>query len=270
MLLTSALLTAPLTACNTVGNDDTITTTENADETTTETVEETTVSNEEETTSEDIIDLKEFFDISASENTDHIITFSGYDEILTLYKKLLTDNDIAIDDFTNLSSEQPYFSDLYSVSVNIDPQKAGYALKDLNHDLIPELILLDDDGIIFSIYTMKDQHPLLVEYFQEFNPKGSIDANGIIYKKSYSKGESWGVKLIRILDNGELDWLEFGIYDPDPGIIEERAYLYRNGTEKFVDRVTVEALYTEYSHHISNSSTTDTITSLELNFIYGK
>ncbi|MBQ7232695.1 MAG: hypothetical protein IJX07_05675 [Bacillales bacterium] len=93
MLLTSALLTAPLTACNTVGNDDTITTTENADETTTEPVEETTLNEEETTLNEEETTTENVEDSNSQQATVVVIgnlspTHKKFDYIITIIMPL--------------------------------------------------------------------------------------------------------------------------------------------------------------------------------------
>ena len=200
-------------------------------------------------------------------NSSLTVSLKNYESVLNLYKELLADNHIDLETFTE-RSKQEFFSDLYDISYEIDSKKAGYALKDLNCDGIDERILLDDNGSIYAIYTLKDGKPFAVDYFSVNNFRGSIDVNGIIYKDSFSKGESFGFKVIRILENGELDCLEFGISDPAPGIVNARTFLYRNGHEEFVDETTVNTLYAKYSQYISYSTPTDIISKLNLNFMY--
>ena len=201
------------------------------------------------------------------EETERVIVEKEYEAILKLYKELITDNSMDIDTL-NQKQEQPFFSELYSLSVNIDSKKAGYALKDLNGDKIDELILLDDDGVLYAVFTLKSGEAILVDWFSKNNNRGGIDADGLICKESFSKGESWGFKVFKILKNGELDVLEFGVYNPDPGIVASKAFLYRNGNEESVDDKIIDALYEQYAKCISYSTPNDMVLSLNLEFVY--
>jgi hypothetical protein len=190
-----------------------------------------------------------------------------YVTILKLYKELLTNNNMDTETLTK-RSEQEFFTDIYSVSVNIDSKKAGYALKDLNNDHVDELLLLDEDGVLFAIFTTKSGKAIAVDYFSVNNNRGAIDANGIIYKETLSKGNSWRLKITRIMENGNLDRLEYGVYDPEPGMITPVAFLYRNGMKEFVDEATVNALYEQHSQHISYQTPPKAIADLGLIFTY--
>ena len=202
-----------------------------------------------------------------STNLSHHKEEKEYESILKLYKELITDNDIDLDTL-NQKYQQPFFYELYSLSVNIDSKKAGYALKDLNGDRIDELILLDDDSVLYAVFTLKSGEASLVDCFSTNNSRGGIDADGLICKESFSKGESWGVKVSKILKNGELDVLEFGVYNSDPGIVASKNFLYRNGNKEFVDDKIIGALYEQYAKCISYSTPNDMISKLNLNFIY--
>ena len=159
-----------------------------------------------------------------SEESTQETAEAGYGAVLSLYKELSENNSI---DAGTLSrrSEEAFFSDLYSVSVNMDvnPSRAGYALRDLNGDGTDEILLLEEDGILFAVFTRRSGQVVAVDYFSGSNNRGFIDEDGTIYKASLSKGESWGVKVTRILKDGDLDFLEFGIRDPDPGVVEPKS-----------------------------------------------
>lgn len=173
-----------------------------------------------------------------------------YDPVLTLYKELLENPEIDPETL-EARSEEEFFLDLYEVACTINPYKAGFAARDLNGDQIPELLLLDKAGVLYAVYTQKDGKPMAVDYFSTDNHRGGIDADGMIYKESHGKGESWELSITQILQNGDLDQLVFGVSDPNPGQVEADAYLYRNGAEESVDIATVQALYEQYAAHVS-------------------
>ncbi len=215
---------------------------------------------------EDVITTEITGSSSAKLNTEEETedNFKKYESVLTLYKMLLIDNDQIDVESLEQQSHKDFFLDLYNLSVNIDAQKAGYAFKDLNNDNIDELILLDKDGILFAAFTLKFGKPIAIDYN---NFRGGIDSNWYIYKESLSKGNSWGFKIIQLLENGELDCIEFGIHDPGIDSIAATAFLYRNGKKELIDEETVKELYEQYSQHISYLTPTDLIAKLDLDFI---
>lgn len=184
-----------------------------------------------------------------------------YDPVLMLYKELLENPEIDLETLESRSEEE-FFLDLYEISCNIDRYKAGFAVRDLNEDQIPELILLDKAGVLYAVFTQKEGKPIAVDYFSSGNHRGGIDADGMIYKDIYGKGESWEFCITQIMQNGDLDQLVFGVYDPSPGEIEASAYLYRNGEEESVDQATVRALYEQYAAHVSYSKPIEIFDSL--------
>ena len=218
---------------------------------------------------EDVITTEITGSSSAKPNTEEETedNFKKYEYVLTLYKMLLIDNDQIDAESLEQQSHKDFFLDLYNLSVNIDAQKAGYAFKDLNNDNIDELILLDKDGVLFAVFTLKFGKPIAIDYFSINNFRGGIDSNGYIYKESLSKGNTWGVKIIQLLENGDLDCIEFGIHDPGIDSIAATAFLYRNGKKELVDEETVKELYEQYSQHISYLTPTDLIAKLDLDFI---
>ena len=197
----------------------------------------------------------------------------AYTPILKLYKELLTNSYIIVDN-RNQETEIPFFHDLYSISVDVsncsNAESAGFALKDLNNDKTDELILLDDRGVLLAIFTLKDGEPILIDSFSFNNHRGGIDASGVVYKDSYSKGETWEFKVLKLLENGEVDCLEFGIYNSDSGSVPAQPTIYRNGHKETADEKAVEALYTQYSNNVSYSTPTGIISNLNLNFIYAQ
>ena len=236
-LVLSALLLINAVACNTVHVP------ENGDGT----IENTETGNEEKN----------------EETTD----LNAYQSVLNLYRELTSDNQITPETLVE-RSEQPFFTELYALSVDIDPQKAGYALKDLNGDQTDELILLDDDGVLFAVFTQKSGNAILVDLFSKNNNRGGIETDGVVCKESISKGESWGIRVSKIMENGELDILEFGISNSTLTGGPSKPFLYRNGVEEDVDEQTIDALYAQYSQYISYATPTNTISKLNLNFIH--
>ena len=255
-ILLAALLAASTTACKQA----------------TDSISNYDTQNNVENTIEDTIDHDNQTKLNSKEKDKNLSSscndnLKGYDPILKIYKNLLADNHMDLESLIE-QSEQNFFYELYSLSCNINSEKAGYAIKDLNSDNIDELILLDEDGVLFAVFTLKFGKAVAIDYFSINNNRGTIDANTkCIYKETLSKGNSWGFKITQLLENGDLDCIEFGIYDPALEGVNASAFLYRNGKKEFVDEATVMALYAQYSQHISYSTPTDLISKLDLEFV---
>ena len=106
----------------------------------------------------------------------------------------------------------------------------------------------------------------MIDYYGAGNHRGSIDENGIIYKDSYSGSESWTLTITQIMPSGELDRIEFGMYDLNSDADSQKAFLFRNGLEESVDKDQVIALYKQYTSHVSYSGPIEIFESLEFHY----
>ena len=195
--------------------------------------------------------------------TDQVV----YDTVLRLYNEMLMHHDdVDAQTLKARSEQEEFFGDLYSLSYNIDLQEAGFAFHDINGDQKNELLLIDDDGVMFALYTQKAGKPIMIDYYGAGNHRGSIDENGIIYKDSYSGSENWTLTITQIMPSGELDRIEFGMYDLNSDADSQKAFLFRNGIEESVDKDQVIVLYKQYTSHVSYSGPIEIFESLEFHY----
>ena len=241
MLLTSALLTAPLTACNTVGNDDTITTTETTVETISnmDTLESITSNLQNEATSDDFSNqLLEKYSTQDIEETSTpkpdssnsipiSVDFSNYDSIITMYRKIvelcLKYETISHDEYFIFSNDtaRNWYAKIFQSTLLLYPhnadgldgnsyEKFGYTVKDLNNDNVSELILRLDDHEVISIFTMVNEKPVLMDYY--WNRKNCwIDPAGYLHVGGSNGADRSFLQIYRISNQtGELTLLEEG------------------------------------------------------------
>lgn len=195
--------------------------------------------------------------------TDQVV----YDSILQLYNEMLTyHDDVDAETLKERSEQEEFFGDLYSLSYNIDLQEAGFAFHDINGDQKNELLLIEDDGVMFALYTQKAGKPIVIDYYGAGNHRGSIDQDGIIYRDSYWGSDGWNLTITQIMPSGELDRIEFGMRDSNSETDGEKAFLYRNGIEEIVDKDQVIALYKQYTSHISYSGPIEIFESLDFHY----
>ena len=64
--------------------------------------------------------------------------------------------------------------------IDYNKQNLGYAIKDLNQDGVPELVLLTNDYFIMGVFTIADDNPRLLDgYWNRYTCK--IDSSGLFY-----------------------------------------------------------------------------------------
>lgn len=134
------------------------------------------------------------------------------------------------------------------------PEKMGYAMKDLNGDEAEELILLDDDYHIYTIFTILDGQPKIIDdaFFGDGNYTGAIGPDGTIYKDGYGKGENLYRYAMKISNEGTLFGMEFGCLDVDINDIEVEYYKIIDGERINIDASEFEFLNKDYYRIVGN------------------
>lgn len=230
LLLASALLTTPLTACQKVpdGVDD-------IDNTTTE------------STTPEVPETKPTF----SNAYEDIL--KQFQELLLIKKNYKNYDTIFVKQYNR---EDEMLNILIQATYDVVPTKAGYCIKDINGDGTDELILLDEKYYIYVIFTIVDGQIKVVDTFKgDTNHIGAIGADGTIYKDGYGKGENGYSHVQKLSENGELVGLRFWCKD-DYVFTDEvgKAEYFKeiNGERTTLNKEEFNALYEEYRSIFSN------------------
>ena len=146
---------------------------------------------------------------------DYIL--DAYIEIadLTRYEGCTERNKINDEDYPKLSKEHidVIFNSLIDGWRNgIYGYFAGYAIKDVNGDGIPELFLTDVEYTIYAMFTLVngeiDSH-----YFYKNDNTVALDVNGNFYMNDKGKGECEWYEILQLGTSGEFYGTTFGHYD---------------------------------------------------------
>lgn len=146
---------------------------------------------------------------------------NAYIEIahLTRYKGCTTRGSINDKDYPNVSKEHidVIFNSLidgWSWRNGVDGYFAGYAIKDINGDEIPELFLTDAEHTIYALFTLVNGE-INSHYFSFYYNESTValDANGYFYMNDFGKGECEWYEVLRLGKNGDFYGTEFGHYD---------------------------------------------------------
>lgn len=182
-------------------------------------------------------------DVSSSHTS-----FSNYADILNMYEQLINlkkhnENDYDKIYIANYSTENnEILQAIFHAVLHITPQQAGYSIKDLNDDGTPELILLDSQYHLHSIFTTVSNCPkVLVRFWTDYV---AIDNNGIIYETGYGKGENWYVSEKTISETGELIAFSFGCKDTDINDSILEYYKINNAVYNTTDNKLLSGVYT--------------------------
>ena len=133
----------------------------------------------------------------------------------------------------------------------------GYAIKDLNGNGSPELILLMGDSIVRAIFSSVGDKPKLLDEFWDKH-YCEIDSLGILYIRSTSGGAYTVFTSYRIAQNDEELVLidEFGTNGHDMDTLETIFYKMVNGVEQRITSEEFDELYDLFfdaSHATKNS-----------------
>lgn len=198
-----------------------------------------------------------------------------YTDILTLYENMImhkhSGNKVSEFDMSRYEDVSDDIKKaLIFVLENNHPQTLGYALKDINSDSHPELILLNYSYDILALFTTVNAKPILVDTFGMGNVVGAIDQNGTIYKESYSKGETWSQHVMTLTASGELEGLRYGCIDYN-GYFDEpqkvEYYLYISDDRYKITKQNLGVLSDKYSSIFSDTANTTKNSGLKLEYV---
>lgn len=134
------------------------------------------------------------------------------------------------------------------------PEKMGYGIKDLNNDNIAELILLDENYHIYTIFTSVNGQPKVVDtFFGDGNDTGAIGSDGTIYKYGYGKGENLYRYAMKISNDGTLFGMAFGCLDTDIDDVMVEYYKIIDGERMVIDFDEFNNLNDAYYQTVGNS-----------------
>lgn len=186
-------------------------------------------------------DISSEASINSDVDIQYILLINKYQKFTEeLTNNMKTDiyNEINDDDLNRL-----WFS--MSVEISSYPNFAmqkdsfGYALKDLNNDSKPELILLMKDYTILAIFSMVDGTPKLLDTFWPRH-RCAIYDSGILYTLSSGGSTYWEYATYRIAQDGsKLIALEQ--YGSEDGY-----YKIVNGEKYSISQLEMEEFHVKY------------------------
>ena len=212
-MLLSALLVANISACNYVPENDI----DEKSKSTSDSIE-TTESNTSKP--QNVLEY-------LNHNIPNHVTFESYDSIISAYRKIVelcprTEEPTKDKYFSRFSEETLQLCDtIYIATMCLYPrdmngvnsncyEQFGYTVKDVNGDGVDELILRLDDHQVIAIFTMVNEHPVLLDYY--WNRKNCwIDPDGYLHIGGSSGADRSVLQIYRISNKtGELILLEEG------------------------------------------------------------
>jgi len=126
----------------------------------------------------------------------------------------------------------------------------GYAIKDINGDGTPELILLNKESTILSLFTLKDNKPVLLGSYSRREYCGGIAADGTIYTVGRAGAAAYSLTASNQKPGAsELTELTYFYCDADYNA-EPTAFFYRqviNGEERDITHERFQELMSQYS-----------------------
>ncbi|MBR2431602.1 MAG: hypothetical protein IKB23_01675, partial [Clostridia bacterium] len=179
-------------------------------------------------------------------------------------------------DIPNNGLDRRIFHEVYSLMVQTnngvhDNGFLGYAQKDINGDGSDELLILNDKGTVFCIFSMSEQGPRVVGTFVTLGTANSpvcyIAKDGRIYLTQYGKGRNAYHAICRISEEGILEkelvvsCKDYNIDDPDV-----EYYKRENNKRIAIEKEEYSELLKEHFSGIFMSNP-DNIKSLELEFL---
>ncbi|SEW32792.1 hypothetical protein [[Clostridium] fimetarium] len=107
----------------------------------------------------------------------------------------------------------------------MNKESFGYALKDLNRDSNPELILLMKDYTMLAIFSTVDGKPKLLDSFWPRH-RCALNNSNLLYTESTGGVDYWEYEILQISQDGSelLPLLQFGCEDGFYKIIDREKY----------------------------------------------
>lgn len=168
-------------------------------------------------------EILQFFDMYSPEPTNRIDAEIEYAAIINLYRDFVDGDDkdegieqflIDIADDLNITDEQLLYG-LNNSLYELYDDDAGYAIRDINNDGIPELFIISKEyHDIYAIYTLRRGNPVLLGAYWSRN-RCAVDNDGIIYiNGSGGASDNFFMSYALIPGTGYLNFIE--AYDDDP------------------------------------------------------
>lgn len=147
-------------------------------------------------------------------------------------------------------------SAVYHAILCNNPEKMGYAMKDLNGDGVDELILLNEDYHVYAIFTAVNGKSVVVDasFYGDVNDRGAIGPDGTIYKHGYGKGENVYGYSMKLSNDGRLSGIEFGCSDVDIDDPAVDYYKIENGVRESIDYDEFKRLNDAYYETVGNAT----------------
>ena len=154
---------------------------------------------------------------------------------LTRYEGCTTRGSINDKDYSKVSKEHidVIFNSLidgWSWRNGVDGYFAGYAIKDINGDEIPELFLTDAEYTIYAVFALVNGE-IISHYFSFYYNDSTValDTNGYFYMNDLGKGECEWYEILQLGTDGEFYGTTFGHYDMT-GFGDDDVYNYYHTT----------------------------------------
>jgi len=128
---------------------------------------------------------------------------ASYKDAPAAYKPILDDlykfvyvlvNDIPIDEYELFGKTG--FGDGWGYAFSYGEHVygvVGYAIQDINNDGVPELLLLNKEGVILSFFTLKDNKPILLGSYGRREYCGGIATDGTIYTVGHAGAAAYNL-----------------------------------------------------------------------------
>ena len=155
---------------------------------------------------------------------------------LTRYEGCTTRESINDIDYPQVSKEHidVIFNSLidgWSWRNGVDGYFAGYAIKDINGDGIPELFLTDTEHTIYALFTLVNGEIISHYFYFYYNDASGValDTNGYFYMNDFGKGECEWYEILQLGTDGKFYGTTFGHYDMT-GFGDDDVYNYYHTT----------------------------------------
>ena len=194
-------------------------------------------------------------------------------DYLTLYASVLEEyRNYVLHDMENftdaLASPWGEIQSLYPYFGSFLQEDYGYALKDLSGDGIPELILLSRNDIVFALYSLSDNNPILLDsFYARYSCNISADNRLLIYSSNGAADFSYAIWTMKPDGTGFSVIEEIGVesFDRESGMTlnEPRNYhITEQGGKKIISQNEAEEIMGEFPNVFASDANLDFVSLL--------